>query len=219
MERQSPRHYPGRRRLCGGYGDGLVGADASGTTVQEGETFAYHSYSFMTYLPPNAAIPGGRAPNGCLFTPGRGSMCAGGQRGTRQSHKLALGLGLHTPYEMHGSPVPRNAGHFFALYDSTRRHVVWYGYSGDSNPRRNLYYMDVYDASQGEYTWQLRGDAIFPYYCIGSDAKKDDVYLITRLTKSSLILWVFDPKTLTPLHAGTPGCRTGAALRLLGRMG
>ena len=194
MERRSPRHYQAADGYVADTVTGWLWADTSGTKLQKGETFAYHSYSFMTYLP-SKSIPGGRAPNGWLFTPGRASMCAGGQRGTRQAHKLALGLGLNTPYETHGSPVPYNANHFFALHDSTRNRVVWFGYLGDSHPKRNLYYMDIDGASQGRYIWPSFDDAIFPYYCIGKYAKADDVYLITRLTKSALNLWVFDPQT------------------------
>jgi len=111
MERQSTLHYQAADGYVADTVTGWLWADKSGTTVQEGETFAFHSYSFMTYLPPTS-ISGGRAPYGWLFTPGRASMCAGGQKGTRQAHKLALGLGLNTPYEMHGSPVPHNANFF-----------------------------------------------------------------------------------------------------------
>lgn len=204
MERQSPRHYLATDGYVADTVTGWLWADTSGTKMQEGETFAYHSYSFMTWLPPKS-IPGGRAPNGWLFTPGRASMCAKGQRGTRQAHKLALGLGLNTPYEMHGSLLPHNANHFFALYDSTRNRVVWFGYLGDFYPKRNLYYMDIGDASQGKYTWPSFDDAIFPYYCIGKHAEVDDVYLITRLEKSTWKFWVFDPRTsrlFTPTTSG-----------------
>lgn len=205
MERQSPTHYASS--VDGYVADPVTGwlwGDTEESSLQVGETFAYHSYSFMTWLPPDA-IPGGSAPNGWLFTPGRATMSAGGQKGTHQPHKLPLGLGLTTPYEMHGSPVPNNANCFFALRDSARNRVVWFPYDGAFYSKRSLLYMNIDDATQGEYTFPTTDDEIFPYYGIGKYAETDDVYVITRLTNTEFFLWVFDPnqsRLYTPSVSG-----------------
>ena len=190
MEHQSPTHYASS--VDGYVADTVTGwlwGDTAEATKQVGETFAHHSYSYLTYLPPSAG-----APNGWLYTPGRGSMSAGGQKSTLQAHKLPLGLGLTTPYEMHGELLTRTANHFFALRDSLRNRVVWFGYDGTATPYRKLYYQNISDGTKGEITWiTANGAAIFPYYCIGKYAEADDLYLITRLAGSTFNLWAFDP--------------------------
>lgn len=203
MERQSPQHYASS--VDGYVADKTTGwlwGDTAESSLQVGETFGYHSYAFMTWLPPSEG-----APNGWLYTPGRGAMSAGGQKSTLQAHKLPLGLGLTTPYQTHGDPLTRTANYFFTLRDSLRNRVVWFGNDGTYNPARKLYYQSVSDGSKGEITWlSANGEAIFPYYCIGKHAEADDLYLITRLTGSTHRLWVFDPTTstlYTPTKLGT----------------
>lgn len=107
--------------------DGVTGwmyADATTEALQVGEAFAAHTYAYTVAIPPGLMPEDdpNEAPNGWLFTPGKTSIHSTGQKGTNQSHRIAVGAS--EKWKAFGPPLTYTPAKSCAFFDSKRNRVV-----------------------------------------------------------------------------------------------
>lgn len=202
-ERQSCAIYQHSDSYVADTVTGWMWAATTGTEVQVGEPFVHHTYSNLIVVPESAID--GTAPNGWLFTLGRGSMPMPGQIGTNQTHKFALGV--DAKWSFGGSPVVARGAHAFTIYDSLRNRLI--NPNGDNTYATSLYTYDLTTGSPG--TMSFSGPTQNAYYHVGHYSESWDLYISSRWASSAIGLSVIDPVTQThykPTVVGTPPAST-----------
>ena len=169
---------------------GWMWGDTGATTVQVGEPFCAHFYSFAI------VVPRSDSPYGSLLTPTRGSMPLAGQFATQQSHRFNLN-GSATKWDMHGAPLTNRAQHGCSIFDSKRRRVVVLG----DGPKSVASWTDPENEATGDLQFAGSYDA---YYRIGGYHTAEDLYMIVKYL-GGLRLTVIDPVTGAVTHPTAVG--------------
>ena len=152
---------------------GWMWANSDGTEVQVGEVFTTHFYCFHIALPPDSGVDDASvAPDGWLYTAGRGTMPAGGQRGTKAAHAYAIG-NPDKKFTIHGDPVVFGPTHGPSIYDSRRKRVVSIRES-ESSATKIHPYTDLETGATGTLSLSR---FIMAYYAIGAYWEAEDCYI------------------------------------------
>lgn len=179
------------------YGDTI----ASTANLQIGEPFTSHFYAMQVCVPPSARNGG---QNGWLVTPTRGSLAEGGQHGTFQGHRFALGQA--TKWELHSTPHATRNEHAPSLYDSVRNRVVF----ASDWPAGVLGWTNIADETKGQLSLSSSMEG---YYFVGAHHLAQDFYMfITNYTgvpnsteSAGLNLTVVNPSNGTKTRVSATG--------------
>jgi hypothetical protein len=185
---------------------GWMWADTFSNDLRVGESFAGHMYASGVAIPPG--VIDGDAPNGWLFTPGKVAIPYAGALGTRQPHRIAVGVA--EKWEAHGTPMSRSISHAPALYDSKRKRVVTF----PDNFSKTLLAVDALTEENGSLT--LDANSFGHYHTAFYDAARD-LYLsiaftpATTSTAAKVRLEIVDPNTNKLLLASIQGTLPNAS--------
>lgn len=204
--RRIKKHAPIFKHADNNIADSVTGwmwADAFTNELQVGESFAAHMYASAVAIPPG--IIEGDAPNGWLYTPGKVAIPYSGALGTKQSHRIAVGVAQK--WEAHGTPVSRSISHAPALYDSKRKRVV----SFPDDLSKTLLVTNAVSEANGSLT--LDNSSFGHYHTAFYEAARDLYFSIAFTPASSsaaakVRLEIVDPTTnkliLAPIQGQMP---------------